>query len=525
MVTITPGSAVDRLAEMIAKHNDHHQIQILPFHPKRYSQVDLQNAEYWLKWADLIDFGYWRCAVVLSEKFPWIKEKPIVLTHHNPYDIFEHDWNKLGVKVNIVNNETQLNEFKTKYKNVQLARLCVDLDFHTFNEDYDYNGRTVGMVGFRIEDHKGFKEVAQVCHKLRYKFLLVGHISKPAYFDEVKNAAGDMFEFREDVSDEELKQAYRDMSIVVCNSVNNFETGPMPPMEAMASGVPVVSRDVGTMTDIYNGTNIYMRIGEKEDIDDLEFTIKTVMEDNELKKSLRESACSSIRNYSDYRRASIYDKIWCSLQDENKPLVSIITPTFNREKLIPIIAESLSKQSYKNFEWIVCDDGSIDGTEETTKSLREKYKFPIKYVNTDKTEGYNLAMARNLGIIAAAGDIIVFLDSRFSVEYDAIEKLVMPVDNDKIWVFGDKGSGKNKFVENFSAVLRTAVIRGGMFNERISEYGGMSQEVRERFLSQDFRFVYIPDARVKEIASSKKTGDRKASIIRMKNLLWKIGYQ
>lgn len=45
-----------------------------------------------------------------------------------------------------------------------------------------------------------------------------------------------------------------------------------------------------------------------------------------------------------------------------KGKISIITPTYNRAKTLHRVFESLEKQTYKNFEWIIIDDGSTDET-------------------------------------------------------------------------------------------------------------------------------------------------------------------
>ena len=61
-----------------------------------------------------------------------------------------------------------------------------------------------------------------------------------------------------------------------------------------------------------------------------------------------------------------------------------------------------------------------------------------------------------------------------------------------------------------------------MFNERIVEYGGMSQELRARYSKQGFTFGYISDANAEQLHKTSLTPERRASIIRMKNLLYKL---
>ncbi len=84
--------------------------------------------------------------------------------------------------------------------------------------------------------------------------------------------------------------------------------------------------------------------------------------------------------------------------------VSVIIPTFNRKNFLKEAIESVLLQSYKNFEIIVVDDGSTDGTREMIKS---EYKM-IKYIY-QKNSGPSAA--RNRGIVEAKGEYISFLDS------------------------------------------------------------------------------------------------------------------
>lgn len=86
------------------------------------------------------------------------------------------------------------------------------------------------------------------------------------------------------------------------------------------------------------------------------------------------------------------------------PLISIIIPSYNRKAIVVEAIKSALEQEPKNYEVIVIDDGSIDGTEEHLKS----FNLPIIIL---KKENGGVASARNLGIKAAQGDYIAFLDS------------------------------------------------------------------------------------------------------------------
>jgi glycosyltransferase involved in cell wall biosynthesis len=91
---------------------------------------------------------------------------------------------------------------------------------------------------------------------------------------------------------------------------------------------------------------------------------------------------------------------------ENKPVVSVIIPTYNRSRLIARAVKSVLDQTYKNFELIIVDDASTDNTEEVVSSFNDKR---IRYVRHEKNKGE--AAARNTGIKAARYDYIAYQDS------------------------------------------------------------------------------------------------------------------
>ncbi len=90
---------------------------------------------------------------------------------------------------------------------------------------------------------------------------------------------------------------------------------------------------------------------------------------------------------------------------ENKPLVSIIIPTYNRKHFVCEAIDSCLAQTYSNCEIIVIDDGSADGSGE---HLRKKYGERIRYIH-QRNQGP--AIARNRGIQEARGEFIHFLDA------------------------------------------------------------------------------------------------------------------
>ena len=90
----------------------------------------------------------------------------------------------------------------------------------------------------------------------------------------------------------------------------------------------------------------------------------------------------------------------------DKPLVSIITPTFNRSDFIEQAVNSVLEQSYPNFELFIVDDGSTDDTKSRLESALEDPRVHYFY---QPNQGQSVA--RNLALSHASGDLICFLDS------------------------------------------------------------------------------------------------------------------
>ena len=62
-----------------------------------------------------------------------------------------------------------------------------------------------------------------------------------------------------------------------------------------------------------------------------------------------------------------------------RTLITIITPTYNREECLKKCWDSLCQQSFTRFQWLIIDDGSNDKTEEVVKGFIENSKFQIEY--------------------------------------------------------------------------------------------------------------------------------------------------
>lgn len=101
-------------------------------------------------------------------------------------------------------------------------------------------------------------------------------------------------------------------------------------------------------------------------------------------------------------------------------MITVLTPTFNRAYILPKAYASLRKQTNYNFEWIIVDDGSTDGTEKLVSEWLSEDKFHISYY---KKENGGKHRAVNYGVQKALGEYVLILDSDDTLTEDAIEFL------------------------------------------------------------------------------------------------------
>lgn len=87
---------------------------------------------------------------------------------------------------------------------------------------------------------------------------------------------------------------------------------------------------------------------------------------------------------------------------------TVFTPTFNRADLIHRVFNSLLKQDFYDFEWLIIDDGSTDNTKILVDSFKEKSSFKINYI---KTHNAGKASAINTALDVANGFFFLVLDS------------------------------------------------------------------------------------------------------------------
>lgn len=179
--------------------------------------------------------------------------------------------------------------------------------------------------------------------------------------------------------------------------------------------------------------------------------------------------------------------------------VSILTPTYNRGELLLRLYESILKQSYRHFEWLIVDDGSTDDTrklvEQQILNHVDRNHLNVRYVYKNNGGKHT---AVNKGVDLANGELIFIADSDDMLPDDAIETVVNE------WV---RIKDKSRFagVCGLDASFDGKVIGSGLPAERIDSTSidvrfnkrvtGDMKEVFLKTVLQEFPFPEIANER------------------------------
>jgi glycosyltransferase involved in cell wall biosynthesis len=105
---------------------------------------------------------------------------------------------------------------------------------------------------------------------------------------------------------------------------------------------------------------------------------------------------------------------------DRTPLFTVFTPTYNRAYCLPRVFNCLTNQTFKDFEWIIIDDGSTDNTKELVEQWQEHADFPIVY-QWQSNQGKHIAY--NAVTKLAKGTLFTSIDSDDEIIAQALEIL------------------------------------------------------------------------------------------------------
>jgi glycosyltransferase involved in cell wall biosynthesis len=200
--------------------------------------------------------------------------------------------------------------------------------------------------------------------------------------------------------------------------------------------------------------------------------------------------------------------------------ISIVIPTFNRRDFLKTTLNAFKNQTFFDFEVIVADDGSTDGTAEMIKTL--VLPFPVKH-SWQKNAGRSAA--RNMGAISAPSKIILFVDDHNIPDKHLIEEHLAyhlkfkpdklgAVRGHMVFIDDPQAAPANakplpfmtrinlrlgeqdplRFHTGNVSVVKEAFLKIGGFDEKIKEYGFEDQEFGYRLKKAGYQIKFNPAA-------------------------------
>ncbi|HIE14850.1 TPA: glycosyltransferase [Candidatus Bathyarchaeota archaeon] len=214
--------------------------------------------------------------------------------------------------------------------------------------------------------------------------------------------------------------------------------------------------------------------------------------------------------------------------------VSIVVPVYNAERTIEKCLESLIKQSFPDYEIIIVDNGSNDGSFALIEEFIKAH--PKKKIRLIKEEKKGPSNARNRGIKDSSGDIVAFTDSDCVTDRKWLEDIIKAFDNEEIGavagnirgykpsnliekflsIFTLRGLKETQVVKAFSlikggfptanlVVRRDVLVEIGGFNEEMEIYGE-DYDLCARIYMEGYRIKYIDSAVIYHIHRNSLSG-------------------
>ncbi|PKM91346.1 hypothetical protein CVU82_01990 [Candidatus Falkowbacteria bacterium HGW-Falkowbacteria-1] len=151
-------------------------------------------------------------------------------------------------------------------------------------------------------------------------------------------------------------------------------------------------------------------------------------------------------------------------------MISIIIPVYNGEKTLVGTVNSIEKQTYRDFEVVIVNDGSKDNTRSVFEKFAETFKLENDYYFINQ-ENKGAPAARNRGLKEARGKYLFFCDADAILKSDALEKMLTKLEENpsaayayssfywgkklfKLWPFDTEKLKKMPYIHTMSLIRR-----------------------------------------------------------------------
>lgn len=318
-------------------------------------------------------------------------------------------------------NVDELIELGVDRERTSVIPIIVDTDqFPKPGPDIAGNWVFVG----RLAPSKGQLELVELFGRVRKRHpelarsltLIGGADSSDDYADKVRAAIASSgtngsVEVTGKLTDAERDKVLANSDFYV--SLSEHEGFGVPLIEAALHDLPVLALDRAAVSETLGGLGVYA------DLKALEKALIGLSRDRLARSELLKSQQLNAARFSS---RAVSERVFNALsqivpQKDQFETVSVVICTYNRKDYLERCFEYLTFQSNGNFEVIVVDGPSEDGTDKVLKAHGDR----IKVV---KNPERNLSKSRNLGIDASAGDIVAFIDDDAIPFDDWIERIL-----------------------------------------------------------------------------------------------------
>jgi hypothetical protein len=224
------------------------------------------------------------------------------------------------------------------------------------------------------------------------------------------------------VGKKELSEYYEKCGILAYPS-HFYEIFCISVVESQSHGCVPVTTNIGALSEtVEYGVRVDGEINQREVQEEYLKELLSLMGDEKRWKKLSSKGRKWARQYDWGEVANAWAREFIK-KDESVKL-TVYTPTIRRG-FWNIMADNLSKQTYKNFEWVIVDDYPRDRSD-TAQEYASKYKLDIKYLRGKPRKvkrTYGLCNANNTVMENATGEVLVFLQDFILIPLDGLEQI------------------------------------------------------------------------------------------------------
>jgi glycosyltransferase involved in cell wall biosynthesis len=294
--------------------------------------------------------------------------------------------------------------------------------------------------------------------------------------------------------------------------------------EALSCGTPCITSNRAPMTEIVRDGECGL-LCDPNSVESIEATLERAITTAGLREGLAANARAASEPYETQRIEGREAGLYCWCIGGNRPMVSVVLPTFNRCRLVEAAVRNVLSQDYANLELIVVNDGSSDGTKELLVGLKHEINDSRLQVIHKPNGG--LPEALNSGFAHATGKYFTWTSDDNAYRPGAISAMVreLELDQEAVMVFAnyreirDDGTPGNVKITGPASDLNRRNTIGACFLYRREAARQVGEYDAKLELAEDFDY-WVRLAKVGKLVHLARTlydyGDSPDSLSRLR---------